>query len=374
MKSPTLRTSKRLVAIAASVGLIMTAFSGPAMAASLSSYGLSASLSGSTVTVKTTITANPGVTASYAGICIRDSSGGNHDLHSTSVWLSSSGTTITKSAQLSAGTYKYWSCARVDGKWTDLSLSKAFTVSGTSTATPTTLTAGSTGQSMPVGNLPGFKQIFTDDFTTNLSRGSFPGSYRNKWASYDGHGDTQGGGVYNSDIISMNNGVMDLYLNKQNGKGQVAAPVPLVNGEWNSQTYGKYTVRFKADAIPGYRTAWLLWPSSGRWSEGEIDFPEGALTGQIMGFNHCVNNPAVNCAYTFTGAKFTSWHTASVEWTPAGVKMFLDGKQVMNSTGAIPKTPMRWVLQTESSTSDTSKMTTPGHLQIDWVTMYDYTG
>lgn len=370
MKSPTRQAGKRLLAVVATAGLMMTAFSGTAMAASLYSAGLSSSVSGSTVTVSTTIRTGTGVTASYAGVCIRDGAGGNHDLHDTSVWIPTSGTTITRSAQLAAGTYKYWSCAKVAGVWLDLSLSKTFSVSATSLGSPGSVS----GQSMPKGDLPGFKQVFADDFTTDLARGSFPGSYATRWGSYDGHGDTFGGGYYNSDIISMDNGVMDLYLNKQNGKGQIAAPVPKVNGEWNSQTYGKYTVRFTSEALPGYRTAWLLWPSSGRWAEGEVDFPEGVLTGQIEAYNHCVGNPAVNCGWAKTGVSYTSWHTASVEWTPSGVEMFLDGRQIMNSTSAIPRTPMRWVLQTETSTSDTSKMTKNGHLKIDWVTMYDYTG
>lgn len=371
MKSPTRHSGKRLLAVASTVGLLMTAFATNAMAASLSSTALSSSVSGSTVTVKTTISTSAGVTASYAGICIRDADGGNHDQHDTSVWLSTGGTTISETMTLPAGTYKYWSCAKVAGTWLDVSTSKTFTVGATSAL------AGSSspsGQSMPVGDLPGFKQIFTDDFTTDVPRGSFPGSYARKWGAYSGHGDTFGGGVYNPDIISTDNGKMDLYLNKQNGKGQVSAPVPMVNGEWNSQTYGKYTVRFRSDALPGYRTAWLLWPSSGKWKEGEIDFPEGALNGSIEGYNHCIGNPSVNCSWAKTGVSYTSWHTASVEWTPSAVSMYLDGKRVMYSTSAIPSTPMRWVLQTESTTSDTSRMTKNGHLEIDWVTMYDYTG
>ncbi|WP_111767679.1 glycoside hydrolase family 16 protein [Nakamurella deserti] len=368
MSSPTKRGGKRILAVAATIGLLTTAFTTPAMAATLSAGTLDSSVSGNSVTVRTTISTTDGLTATRAGVCIRDESGDNFDLKNSGVWLSESGTTITKTGQFDAGTYRYWSCAKIDGAWQDLGAAKTFTVSGGGGA------ATASGQAMPVGDLPNFKQVFKDDFTTDLARGSFPGSYRSKWASYSGFGDTLGGGVYNKDIISMGDGMMDLYLHKANGKGQVAAPVPLINGDWNSQTYGKYTIRFKSDALPGFRTAWLLWPTSGNWKEGEIDFPEGGLAGEMWGFNHCIGNPSVNCGWVNTGKSFTGWHTASVEWTPSSVVFLMDGEKVMTSTNAVPRTPMRWILQTESGTTNPDRMTTNGHLQIDWVTMYDYTG
>jgi methionine-rich copper-binding protein CopC len=369
MTSPTRRGGKRLLAVAGAIGLLTTAFTAPAMAATLSASTLDSTVSGNSVTVTTTISASDSVTAARAGICIRDDNGNNFDVKSSGVRIGESGTKLTKTAELGAGTYRYWSCAKVDGAWLTLGATKSFTVGGS----PVARTAAS-GQAMPVGDLPGFKQVFTDDFTTDLARGSFPGSYASKWASYHGFEDTLGGGRYNEDIISVGNGTMDLNLHKANGKGQVAAPVPLVNGEWNSQTYGKYTVRFKSDPLPGFRTAWLLWPTSGRWTEGEVDFPEGGLAGDIWGFNHCIGNPSVNCGWVNTEESFSEWHTASVEWTPSAVKMFLDGEEVMTSTNAVPRNPMRWILQTESGTSNPDRMTKNGRLQIDWVTMYDYTG
>lgn len=371
MTSSRPRGPLRTIVVLGLTGLLMAGLAAPAMAAaSLTATGLAATVSGSTVSLTTTITSSSSITAAFAGICVRDADGNNDDLHSTSLSIGTSGVTVSKSATFDAGTYTYWSCAKIGGSWNDIGSAKTFTVGTVASAVAST----PSGQRMPVGDIGNFDQVFTDDFTTNLSRGSFPGSYASKWASYDGFGDTLGGGVYNQDIISMSGGVMDLYLHKENGKGQVAAPVPKINGDWNSQVYGKYTVRFKSDALPGYRTAWLLWPESDKWAEGEIDFPEGGLAGEMWGFNHCVGNPAVNCGWVDTNTTYTSWHTVSVEWTPAGVTMILDGKTVMKSTNAIPKKNLRWILQTESGTSNTAKMTKDGHLQIDWVTIYDYKG
>jgi hypothetical protein len=41
---------------------------------------------------------------------------------------------------------------------------------------------------------------------------------------------------------------------------------------YNGQTYGHYAVRVRADAVAGYKAAWLLWPdgpNGGDWNDGE---------------------------------------------------------------------------------------------------------
>jgi beta-glucanase (GH16 family) len=74
-----------------------------------------------------------------------------------------------------------------------------------------------------------------------------------------------------------------------------------------------------------------------------------------------------------TGARFTSWHTAVVEWAPSSVKFYLDGKLIGTSTSRVPNTPMRWVIQTETNVSSTPPpQDAAGHVQIDWVAIWSY--
>src|SRR4051812_8934318 len=40
------------------------------------------------------------------------------------------------------------------------------------------------GEAMPVGNLDGWRQTFTDDFTTDVALGSFPSAVSGKWGAY----------------------------------------------------------------------------------------------------------------------------------------------------------------------------------------------
>jgi beta-glucanase (GH16 family) len=101
-----------------------------------------------------------------------------------------------------------------------------------------------------------------------------------------------------------------------------------------NQLYGRYEVRFRADATDGYKLAWLLWPKSGVWPrDGEIDFPEGDLNGVIKAFMHRQGATAGNDLYEApTSARFPDWHTAVIEWKPNSCKFFLDGNQIGSAT------------------------------------------
>lgn len=233
------------------------------------------------------------------------------------------------------------------------------------------------GQAMPTGNLPGWTEVFADNFAKNVPLGSFPAAVSGQWTAYpDGWTDTSHHGTYEpSKVVSIQNGVMNLYLHTENGVHMVAAPEPLIPGATGAeggQLYGRYAMRFRADLVPGYKTAWLLWPDSENWADGEIDFPEGNLTGTISAFMHHKGAPTQQDAYS-TGATYGQWHTAVVEWTPQAVTFSLDGMVIGRSTNtaSIPSSPMHWVLQTETQLSGGAPSNSAaGSVQIDWVTAY----
>jgi hypothetical protein len=241
---------------------------------------------------------------------------------------------------------------------------------------PTTATATT---SAPTGDLPGWRLVLSEDFSAEAPLGSFAQNYRG-WAGYDTWRDTSRSlgrptvsqGVYNSaTTTSVHAGVLDEFLHTDGQTPQVIALTPAFDGRSNSsQTYGRYAVRFRADTIPGYTLAWLLWPDSDDWAEGELDFPEGKPGGTIMGYAHdTTGNPSKNAWYADTGTTMTDWHTAVIEWTPTRLTYALDGRSwsTTNST-AIPTTPMHWVLQTETQLSSTAPdPTVSGHVQIDWL-------
>ncbi len=283
-------------------------------------------------------------------------------------------TNFNISAQV--GTYRS-DVERIPVTVTDGALHLRFTATSNSTSVAgiellSASSSGPSGQPMPVGDLPGWHQIFNDDFTTTAALGSFPGTaYGAKWDAYqEGWTDTSGQGTYSPRrTLSATNGTLNINVHTEDGVHLVAAPFPKLPGGAFGQTYGRYTVRFRSDPVPGYKTAWLLWPDTDNWNEGEIDFPEGGLNGTIEAFAHHKGAPTQQDAFS-TSATYTSWHTATIEWTPGKVVFILDGATIGTSTTAVPSTLMHWVLQTETCIGCTTSNTAAGTVQVDWVAIY----
>jgi hypothetical protein len=234
------------------------------------------------------------------------------------------------------------------------------------------------GEAMPTGDLPGWHQIFTDDFTKDVPLGSFPSAVASKWKPYPyPWKDTSKNGTYWPEKgISQHGGLMDLWLHTETVNGVTyhvsEAPQPILPIATRGQLYGRYVIRFRSDPVPGYKTAWLLWPDSGLRSDGEIDFPEGSLDGSMYAYMHHqgATSGSDQDAYP-TGVGYSSWHTAVIEWLPTRCTFILDGKVIGNSTTRIPATPMHWVIQTETQLSGGAPTNdAAGHVYIDWVAVY----
>jgi hypothetical protein len=244
-----------------------------------------------------------------------------------------------------------------------------------------TITSHPSKQALPLGDLPGWHQIFTDDFTTAVAVGNFPGTaYGATWTvGRDGMADTSGHGrYYASKVLSVANGLLTMHLHTEKGAHLVAAPAPRLPGfaPRTGLLYGRYVVRFRAASLPGYKASWLLWPDSGRWPEsGEIDFPEGDLNKQIHAFMHHLHaTTARDQDWFFSQSTYAAWHTATIAWSPGKVTFLLDGQTIGVTTTRIPNAPMHWTLQTETATDGTlPNNATAGDVQIDWVAVYSWT-
>jgi hypothetical protein len=249
----------------------------------------------------------------------------------------------------------------------------------------------SSGECIPAGDLPGWREIFSDDFADPIALGQWsgcslarlecaglPASYRSRWWAYEeGWPDTSGNGAYrSSSVVSAADGYLDIFVHTESGVHAVAAVLPLIDGDGSSlgQLYGRYAIRFRGDPVPGYKIAWLLWPDSETWPrDGEIDFPEGNLDGNIGAFMHRRDATAGSDQDAFPSAVLVGgdWHTAVIEWTAESVRFILDGRLLGTSSDRIPNTPMHWVIQTETNLDGYEPAdTAAGHIQIDWVAVY----
>ena len=244
----------------------------------------------------------------------------------------------------------------------------------------------------PIGDLPGWRVIFLDDFAEAIDLGvwsgcllepmicsGLPHPYRVRWWAFlEGWNDNASGIYSPSRTLSIRGGVLDIYLHSEGGVPLTAAPVPLIHERTGplGQLYGRYAVRFRADSLHGYKIAWLLWPDSETWPrDGEIDFPEGNLDMYIEAYLHHQDAAAASDQTGFfTGVRISGeWHTAVIEWEPDMVRFLLDGKLVGSVMERIPDTPMHWVLEATTTLDGYEPADdAEGHVQIDWVAVWEF--
>ncbi len=234
----------------------------------------------------------------------------------------------------------------------------------------------------PDRDLPGWRLLLSEDFERSAAPGRFAETYPG-WAGYDGWRDTSRSlgrpetsqGRYDSGTTtSVHDGVADVRVHTAGSTPQVMAftpPLPAYPG--NDMTHGRYALRFRADPAPGYKIACLLWPASDDWSEGEVDFPEGELGEEVMGYAHDTGgDPARNAWEIDTGRSMSDWHTAFIEWAPGVLTYGLDGRTwTTTDPRAVPTQPMHWVLQIETRLSAAPPdPTVVGHVLVDWVAVW----
>jgi hypothetical protein len=270
--------------------------------------------------------------------------------------------------------------------------------SATSGATgPSTVSGASTASAsavpMPTGDIPGWHQIFADDFPTDVPVGGFsgcdqgtvrtcsglPSAVEAKWWAYpDGWKDTSGQGVYMpSRTMSIADGMMHLHMYTAGGTTMVAAPVPKIPdpvGSEGGQLYGRYAIRWMVKApTDSFKLAWLLWPDSEKFpADGEIDFPEGQINGDITAYMHRQNATADNDQNEFDSPVPISsgWHTSVVEWTASTCTFILDGSVIGTATSRIPNTPMHWILQSETVPDRVTNGSVAADIYIAWAAVY----
>jgi len=233
--------------------------------------------------------------------------------------------------------------------------------------------ASPSGEAAPVGDLPGWTQTFVDEFETPVAGESFPGPYRSSWLPYDGFTDTSDLGVYRAEAVSVDGGVLALGVAATAEEATSSAVVPLVDGRWGGQTFGRYSVRLRSDPVPGYSASLLLWSDDNDWDDGEIDFPQGHLDDVVRAYNHTPGDPSVNSYAQRTDVPFDEWHTYTIEWKPDEIVYLIDGETIGTARSDIPTASMHWVMQIETAQGGPPDGVR-GAVQVDWATIYRYDG
>lgn len=274
----------------------------------------------------------------------------------------------------------------------------------------TAMTGGSTA-AMPTSEPAGWSRIFSEDFTTPIAVGGFvvgaPGAaedglllsscaayaaYYNKINLYgDNSWDTNHFAKYwpSKTVSTLTgvpnaNGVMDVYFHTETINGVSTALSawlrPRTNPDAQKRLYTRMSMRMRADPSAGYGAVMLSiadpWPQN-----GELDFPEGPLNASIEGWYHYADPAATSGTsgnyqlhVTPTPASYwQDWHVYTQEWSPGRVRWLIDSTVVLDTTDRVPAVTAQHVLQSGGTTAQPPASTT-GHLQIDWITLADWTG
>ena len=239
---------------------------------------------------------------------------------------------------------------------------------------------------IPNGNANGFQLIFADDFTKDAALGSwgsecdadkilYTGTSGTKWRAYPKcYRDTYQKRPYRSDqVLSVKDGNLNFWLHNVDGQPAGANPSPVISGNSQYQTYGRYSARVKVEGgdMSEYYMAWLLWPQDeSKWSSAESDYPEGPLAAGRNGVHGYHHYSAGNDQEAFDDGSVDmhEWHTYTQDWTPLVRKYYVDGRLIHTTIKPVFSGPERWQLQTETNGFGNSS----GHLLVDWVAVYGY--
>jgi hypothetical protein len=231
---------------------------------------------------------------------------------------------------------------------------------------------------MPAAPPAGWQRVVTSDFNETTALGAWPGPEAARfWKNRQRGSDTSGRGTYDSSkTISEANGILDVWIHSEGDRRYVAAPVSAIGA-----THGaRISVCMRADAMPGYKIAFLLWPTEGDGNSlGEIDFPESKLDGPpttAHAFMHYAPEPSDGKRQDWfdSGAFLQDWHAYTIEWNPKAsqpyVRFFVDGRLIGESTQFVPWVPMFYVMQIETYLgNEPLPPPTQGHVQVDWATI-----
>ena len=258
--------------------------------------------------------------------------------------------------------------------------SPAATAAATATPVPAAAAGTSTAStSVPRGDVTSngrtWKQAYAEDFTTNAALGSVLSTYP-QLGAYSGYSDTSGRGYYAPDkVLSVSNGNLDFWLHSEGGQPLVATVLP---DGYQPHTTGRVSIRYKTTNTDGYKFVGMLWPSSNDWNEGEIDWPEGDL-GSTVRPASAIPGTMSNGMMTFDSSiqqhsastQSSGYHVATTEWDHGAVRFYWDGALVSTTHSAVPTDPMRVTLQAETAIGGDVPASASGHVDVDWVSIWD---
>lgn len=221
--------------------------------------------------------------------------------------------------------------------------------------------------SIPAGDVDGWRQVFSDDFSGTAIDSA-------KWGRYEGEPGSDPGALWAPSRVSVAEGHLTLTTAVDD------------NGEWtsggvnNARAYspraGRVEVRMRADHAPGVNVVALLWPRDNEWPP-EIDFVEdrdGDREDFTASLHYSVDGKHRQIDER-RSLDMTQWHTYGVEWQGDTVIYTVDGREwARTRSDWVPSVPMGVAIQSNVVTKGRVRLgpDTPKHseVHVDWVVGY----
>ena len=234
------------------------------------------------------------------------------------------------------------------------------------------VSASPSSRDMPWGDLPGWRMIFSDDFTGSSIDTS-------KWILYQGEAGGDPGGYFAQSHLSVKNGSFIIRGSKDSAYNNM-----WITGGMNANlptVYGKYLVRMRMDQGKGISMILLLWPQDESWPP-EVDFAEdnGANPRNFIDATcwYKSSGQEMSIVKELTSIDTTQWHTYGVEWTAHKLVYSIDGQTWNTLTSQyVPSVPMHLCIQTQAWScgldwENCPDSSTPANVNmyVDWVVQY----
>lgn len=195
-----------------------------------------------------------------------------------------------------------------------------------------------------------------------------------KWSVYNGEGHS-GNGLRRPSAFDVANGV--LVCTGDNVSGGTTGGMALRRNERYCRLEARIRVYSINPAGSGnrYHPVLLMWPQSEEWPEGgEIDYFETNVdSGKLGWFVHYPNHQPKTQEGGTQALDIQNWHNYALEWSPSGIRAWVDGVQYFNYTmSAIqPPGPMHFCAQLDNYDGENME---PARLECQWVRVYNRPG
>ncbi|MFD0481199.1 family 16 glycosylhydrolase [Kineococcus sp. GCM10028916] len=237
--------------------------------------------------------------------------------------------------------------------------------------TVSTADAADAASSSAPGSGNGWQRTYVDDFSGALDTGD--------WSRYEGRAAGDPSTTWQREQVSVSDGKLVLRSQKTSAGWRSGG---VSNARAGSQRYGKWLIRFRADAGDGLGYVFLLYPQGGGWPP-EVDIAEngGGDKRDVLGALHYDDAQGTHQRVhkRLSGVDFTQWHTVGVETSPGKIVWTLDGRAWATAwTSGVPDESMWLGLQSmvETRCSGTARLcvnsSTPrsADVEVDWVARY----